>query len=227
MSAIDHPGERYLRSFLAYGHSKNVLSGNTYELRRFVSEIETGKLKELYDSPEFRDKIFSMSGHLLRYTHNFLSSHMTYVSHVRVLMRSTVIRPSHLERYRDKVEASLNTDPIVRFTQDFRNYILHYGLPSMAHVSSSDSAEQHLTVFVELNKLQAWDGWKEQARLFIKTYSPSMRLLWFIQEHEKLMTAFNEWFAMDFYKEYQPKMEDFEKHHKKLFVERFKELVVN
>ena len=222
MSAIDHPGEQYLQAFLAYGHSKNVLSGNTYELRRFISEMETGKLKQLYESPEFRDKIFSMNGHLLRYTHNFLSSHMTYVDHVRVLMESPLIRPSHLERYREKVKVTFNSNPITRFTQDFRNYILHYGLPSMAHVSSTRSADQHLTVFVELNKLQTWKSWREESLQFIKSHSPAMRLLWFIQEHEKLMTMFNEWFAMDFFKEYQPDMEDFEKHHQKLFAERFK-----
>lgn len=222
MSAIGHPGERYLQMLVGYGHSKNVLSGNTCELQRFVSEMETGKLKELYDSSEFRDKMFSMNGHLLRYTHNFLSAHMTYVSHVRVLMKSALIRPLHLERYREKIKATFNADPITRFTQDFRNYILHYGLPSLAHVSSSNSPDQHLTVFVELDKLQEWDGWKEQSRQFIKTYYPSMRLLWFLHEHEKLMTAFNEWFAMEFYKEYRPEMEDFEKHHQKLFAERFK-----
>jgi hypothetical protein len=84
--AVNHSGEKYLEALVLYGHSKNVLSGNTFELRRFTEELECGKLRNLYKSQEFRDKIFSMNGHLLRYIHNFLSSHMTYVEHVRVLM---------------------------------------------------------------------------------------------------------------------------------------------
>jgi hypothetical protein len=222
MSAINHPGEKYLEALVLYGHSKNVLSGNTFELRRFTEELETGKLRSLYESQEFRDKIFSMNGHLLRYIHNFLSSHMTYVEHVRSLMRSEIIRPAHYERYDEKIKTTFASEPIVQFTQHLRNYVVHKGLPSAAHVSYPGSAEPNMTVYIELDKIPDWQKWKEPARLFYRTHQPHLRLQWFMQEHEKLMTEFNRWFALEFYNEYRPEIEDFEKHHQKLFAERFK-----
>lgn len=65
-----------------------------------------------------------------RRVHNFVAGALTLVEHTRIFMRENYGNTPTLDRYQAKVDADFKDQPLVRFVQDLRNYILHNGLPN-------------------------------------------------------------------------------------------------
>src|ERR1039458_8093316 len=88
----NHPGLSYYRAMITYNCTKNVLSGNGFELMRYIVELEQGALAKSLNS---QVETLTFLGHLLRYMHNYLSSYATYIDHTRILMKQNIIRSEH------------------------------------------------------------------------------------------------------------------------------------
>ena len=64
-----------------------------------------------------------------RRVHNFVAAALTLVEHTRVFMRKHYANTSVLARFEGKISAELDNEPVVKFVQNLRNFMLHKGLP--------------------------------------------------------------------------------------------------
>ncbi len=84
------------------------------------------------------------------------------------------------------------------FVKDLRNFTLHRRLPLLAHTVSFTKVNtpgQEMVSEVELSvaELLTWDGWKADARAFLKGAAPTLPLRAVIKKHGKLMRDLNSW----------------------------------
>ncbi|MEY2489084.1 MAG: hypothetical protein QOC70_1026 [Verrucomicrobiota bacterium] len=204
-----HPGMPYFRALLGYEHSKNVLSGNAFELKRFIEVLESQELEQKVGYEGFRKGFRDFDGHLVRYVHNFLAGVMTLVSHTRVLMRSPIISPAHRTRYQAKIGEHFAESTLAKFMQGFRNYFLHYGVPATIH-QTTILPKEFCEILIDMDQLRPWPGWTSDAKAFIDAHRPTMRLLTLVSDYERLAVEFHTWFILDFAREYSATLTELE-----------------
>ena len=204
-----HPGMPYFRALLSYEHSKNVLSGNAFEVKRFIETIESQEIERKLGHEEFRKRFRDFDGHLVRYIHNFLAGAMTLVSHRRVLMRSPIISSTHRERYQAKMGEYFAASAIAKFMQGFRNYFTHYGVPATIHQTTA-LPKEFCEILIDMSQLRQWPDWTSGARAFIDAHCPTMRLLTLVSDYERLAVEFHTWFILDFAREYSTQLVELE-----------------
>ena len=197
----------YYRAILGYGHSKNILSGNAFEVKGFIQTLESQQIQNKLGHEEFRRRFRDFDGHAVRYLHNFMASVMTLVSHTRVLMRSDFIRPEHRQRYEAKIKSHFGSSQLAQFMQRFRNYCLHYGVPSTLHQTTLMPEEKY-EVLLDMEKLKTWGEWGKTATEFISQQPPRVRIMDLVIAYEQLAMNFNTWFVLDFSNEYRKELSE-------------------
>lgn len=200
-----HPGMCYYRALKAYGHSKSVLFGNSFEVLRFIQVLESKEIENKLGYDEYRKVFHEFDGHLVRYLHNFLSSAMSLISHTRVLMRSSIISSAHRARYQSKVSEHFGGSESAKFVQGFRNYFLHYGIPSTIH-HTTFSPKIRCEILIDMEELGRWENWTSEAKKFISAHCPTMRLFTLVSEYERVAGDFHNWFVHDFAQEYSTQL---------------------
>ncbi|OKO86180.1 hypothetical protein AC630_03870 [Bradyrhizobium sp. AS23.2] len=110
-----------------------------------------------------------------RRVHNFVAAALTLVEHTRIFMREHYSETPMLERYQARVDADFKNQPLARFVQDLRNYILHNGLPnSEMYMNFQSNADQPGTgtletgIHIRSAPLLEWRNWSAPARIFIE-----------------------------------------------------------
>jgi hypothetical protein len=196
-----HPGMAYYRMLLSYERSKNILSGNSFELRTFIEKLESGEIEHALGYKEFRQRFHDFDGHLVRYLHNFVASVKTLVDHTRSTMDADVIHPEHRVRYQQRVDATFKTSPVAKFVQEFRNYVLHRGVPQTVHETEL-MPEERTRIYIEFATLAEWDRWSSFSLEFMRQNTPRIRILQLVQDYEHLAIGFHTWFVTDFAKQY-------------------------
>ena len=202
---LNHPGMRYYRMLLSYNQSKNILAGNSFELQVLATKLESGELRGGRDYHEWRVLLRDLDNHLVRYLHNFLTSVMTLVEHTRTAMRSPIIAAEHRNRYQKKIGETFKPAPVARFMQDFRNYVLHYGVPQTVH-ETRFKPEVNTKVYIQSAPLLEWGNWHPVARQYIQDHPSHIRLLDVVREYEKLVIDFHTWFVQDFAAQYSKEL---------------------
>ena len=202
---LNDPGMPYYRMLLSYNQSKNILAGNSFELQVLATKFESGELRGGRDYHEWRVLWRELDDHLVRYLHNFLTSVMTLVEHTRIAMRSPIIAAEHKNRYQKKTEETFKYSPVTRFMQDFRNYMLHYGVPESVHETHFEP-EENTRVYIETAPLLEWGNWHPPALQYIQDHPSRIRLLDVVREYEKLVINFHTWFVQDFAAQYSKEL---------------------
>jgi hypothetical protein len=178
-------------------------------VKRFIETLESREIEHQLGYEEFRKRFRDFDGHLVRYIHNFLASVMTLVSHTRVLTRSPIISSAHRDRIETKVKEQFSDSMLAKFIQGFRNYFIHYGVPATIH-QTTIFPQERCEILIDMKQLQQWPDWTSDARSFIDSHCPTMRILTLINEYENLAVDFHTWFVLEFAREYSAQLGELE-----------------
>ncbi|PXA03899.1 hypothetical protein DDZ13_09675 [Coraliomargarita sinensis] len=203
-----HPGNSLMLALLSYGSTKDILSVNSFEVLRFIQEIESGRFSEMALDRSRRLEYRDFENHMVRYFHNFLAAVKTMVEHTRNMMRSELISEDHRNEYQEELK-ELFSDDLPKFIEDFRNYTLHYGLPKISHVCSLP--EEKWQVILDLKQLHDWDKWTSRSKRFMKEHPDQIRLSWLVETYQEKALTMHQWLVHSFTRHYGNHFEEFDR----------------
>lgn len=130
---------------------------------------------------------------IIRLLHNYASSAMSLVDHTRRIS-GKVLQGKSLKTYQAEVTKRFTHDPLSRFIQDLRNYLVHYSHPPIRQVMRF-SSERVEFIGIELaeKELQEWDGWKPESRDFLRTCDDKVLLLDVVIQYGVKVVKFMQW----------------------------------
>jgi hypothetical protein len=206
---LAHTGLQYLQALQAYSTSKNILSGNAFQLRKVIEVVEDPTQAADLWAVRNRKRLKDLQSETIRHFHNFLASVKTLVDHTRVMMGEPHIAQAHREEYREKAMQVFGADPLSRFIQDFRNYTLHRGIPITGFEFSWSQGEDVASkVYLDLSQMENWEGWKPLSRDFISNHKPKLAMVTLLDQYELKAKKFHEWFCTQFQKHYEREIDE-------------------
>jgi len=218
MSAVDyktlrkeiaeHQGKYILDALRAYSQSKNILSGNGFEVRQLIRFLEDPANREKIWAFDKRKYCEELLGEVVRHSHNFLASIRTLVDHTRNLMKEDFISSEHRKEYQSKVNLVFATDPLAQFMQDFRDYITHYAVPLVTLTLSILPESEKCELNVSLDKLANWGGWTAPSRTFIAAHRPTVRIMTLVDDYENKAKTFHQEFVLSFQRYYEKEINE-------------------
>ena len=191
-----HINRTHYRTF-----SLNIFRMNAQELieiTRRVSDPDEGVRLMSQNNREAGQQIHR---EVNRRVHNFVAASLTLIAHTREFMREQYAGTAVLESYQAKVAAEFSNEPIAKFVQDLRNYMLHRGLPEsemflnyQSHPQIPDGGGRLTTgIRYRANRLSAWDGWTAPARTFIENAGEYVDIHAVVDTYTNKVVSFHEW----------------------------------
>jgi hypothetical protein len=191
-----HPGKRILDGLKAYGFTRNIFAGNAIQLRQLAVSLEDINDPLKVGGVEQRAKLQAHFHEVIRLFHNFLAGGKTLIDHTRHLMDEVFITEQHRSEYEEEVERTFTNDPVARFTQDFRNYVLHLAIPNIALTYTFEP--EKIALNLDLIPLLEWENWTAPARAYIEARKPAVRILELVDAYEEMVKSFHEGFVLSF-----------------------------
>jgi hypothetical protein len=192
---MEHVNRSHQRTF-----SLNIFRMNALELieiTRRVSDPNEGLRLMSRDNLEAGKQTHR---EVTRRVHNFVAASLTLVEHTRIFMREHYTSTAILDRYQAKVNAEFADDPLVRFVQDLRNFMLHNGLPNSEMFLNFESnpdlpGSGGLTTGIRIRTahLSAWTRWSHPARAFIEGSGEFLDIRTFAEAYTDKIVLFHDW----------------------------------
>jgi hypothetical protein len=198
---LAHPGKRILDGLKAYEFSKNIFAGNALELRHLALLLEDVNDPLKIDGIEQRQRLQSLFSEVTRLFHNFLAGGKTLIDHTRNMMEEDFITEQHRSDYQDRIKRTFVDDPLARFVQDFRNYVLHRSVPRISLVDQISIEKKMLKL--DLTHMLAWQKWSPPARSYIESHKPDVRILEVVDQYEAMVRSSHEAFVLSFQTYYE------------------------
>lgn len=136
---------------------------------------------------------------LLQHLNNYLSAAFSVVDYSR----------KHFEKYYDnqilsdysrKISTNFSKNPLHRFMQDFRNYVLHFGIPKLSTTkqltpSENDWLTDHYITLDLRDLLNSSYDWKSLSKSYLESRtSDEIKLLPLFEEYFNLLNGFQNWY---------------------------------
>ena len=192
---MQHANRTYQRTF-----SSNIFRMNAQELidiTRRVGDPDEG-LRLMYVSN--REASEQTHREVARLIHNFVAAALTLVEHTRNFMREHYGSTALFEAYQARITAEFAPDPLHKFVQDLRNYMLHKGLPPsemFLNIESNPdmpgSGVMETGIRIKAAPLLEWDGWSGPAQRFIEESGEYVEIRAFAESYSNKVAAFHEW----------------------------------
>ena len=167
------------------------------EITRRVNDPDEG-LRLMY--LKNRDAGRQTHREVTRRVHNFVAAALTLVEHTRIFMREHYSGVALFERYQAKIDAEFAQEPLVKFVQDLRNFMLHNGLPNSAMFLKFDSnpdlpggGTMQTGIHIRAAPLLEWDNWTTPARTFIENSGEFIDIKSFAEVYTDKVIAFHDW----------------------------------
>lgn len=135
-----------------------------------------------------------------RRVHNFVAAALTLVEHTRIFMRENYSGTPVLDCYQAKIDADLKDQPLARFVQDLRNYILHNELPdSEMYMNFESNPDQpgngtlETGIHIRANPLLQWRNWSAHALTFIESCGEFVDIRTFAESYTDTILSFHNW----------------------------------
>jgi hypothetical protein len=151
-----------------------------------------------------------------RKLHNFLTASQTLIAHTRNVINDNYKDSSFKAEYQHEIDYRFNNDPLSRFTKDFRNYILHFGLPatlSNLHINPiAETRQGAVDTFASLEKesLRRWPNWSRFARDFIETLPDKPKIIDIVDPYYEKVASFHNWLIKRLTEIHQDELRQFE-----------------
>ena len=190
-----HVNRSHQRTF-----SLNIFRMNAQELieiTRRVNDPDEG-LRLMY--LKNRDAGQQTHREVARRIHNFVAAAQTLVEHTRIFMREYYGDTAILDRYQAKIDTEFAREPLSRFVQDTRNFMLHNGLPNsemfLKLESNPDTPEggvMQTGIHIPTAPLLEWRSWTAPARKFIEDSGEFVDIETFTEAYTRKAVAFHQW----------------------------------
>jgi hypothetical protein len=136
-----------------------------------------------------------------RRVHNFVAAALTLVEHTRIFMREHYGDTPTFDQYQTKVVAEFAQDPLVRFVQDMRNFMLHRGLPNSEMFMNFESnpdlptggGELTTGIRIRAAPLLEWRNWSGPAETFIENSGEFVDIRAFAEDYTDKIVVFHDW----------------------------------
>jgi hypothetical protein len=132
--------------------------------------------------------------------HNFLAAAKTLVDHTREFIREHYGLSSFMEIYGRRVSAEFQDRPVIKFVEDFRNYMLHRGLPPSSmflHIENNPEAGEGANIVTgvhyDTSALLEWSGWTAPAKQYLADSGTKIEIHTFVNEYINIITNFHQW----------------------------------
>lgn len=198
---LDSEGMAFQNRMKSHSFSFNIFAGNYRELKEGLAIIENPEVGfKLMSSSNKKEKV-QAHREINRLFHNYLAAAKTLIDHTRVFIEENYSNTTIEENYKSKIMDGFANDPLARFVQDLRNFMLHNGLPhsqmSISYVKDAPSIES--SVRLETEKLKEWRRWTKPSRQFLNEQDGNLRLTELITPYsEKVLELYN-WLESELY----------------------------
>jgi len=192
---MEHLNRSHQRTF-----SLNIFRRNSQELieiARRVSDPNEGLRLMSRDNREAGTQIHR---EVARRVHNFVAASLTLVEHTRIFMREHYTGTPLLDQYQAKVDAEFADDPLTRFVQDLRNFMLHNGLPDsqmfldfQPNPELPGSGNFTTGIRIRTANLSTWSRWSDPARAFIDGSGDFLDIRSFAEAYTDKILPFHDW----------------------------------
>lgn len=210
-------GMQYLNRRKTRAFTLNVFQGNLAELRKTCDLIENPNsgLRLMNASINLGNDAAHME--VLRHFHNFLAAAKSLVDHSRFFIDEHYSGTSIHDAYTQKVESDLAKDPLVKFVQDLRNYMLHRDLPassmSINVTKIENSIAQDLTTAVTIDKqaILTWNNWTKLSKDYLSNAAEQIPISSISTPYGEKILSFYQWFDSKLEKYHKPEIDEFTK----------------
>ena len=187
-------GMRFINQQHERSFSYNIFQGNMNELLAALGMLDNFSVGMKLMSENYREDGIQFHREANRLFHNFLASAMTLINHTRNFMKRRYKDMPVFQAYTQKVQSDLANDPLCRFIQELRNYLLHNELP---HSSMSLKIERdkkaESTISIDIEKLLEWQEWSKVGRSYLENCSKVIKMSVFVSEYCKKIIEFHKW----------------------------------
>lgn len=212
-SGMVYLNRRKLRAFTV-----NIFHGNFGELMKACEIVENPQIGLKLMSEEHR-KTLGTQAHMevMRLFHNLLAAAKSLIDHTRVFVDYYYHNTLLMQAYRQKVQADFADDPLMRFIQDLRNYMLHRGLPggsmslSMTKDIETNAQEMKSTVGIDKKAIEKWDRWTKPSRQFLASADDEIKISQIARAYGERVVEFAEWFDTKLHKHHEDDIAAFER----------------
>ncbi|WP_202744873.1 hypothetical protein [Acinetobacter pittii] len=191
-----HINRTYKRSF-----SVNIFQMNTIELLQLSQRINDPNEGLDLMMAENRDAGNQTHREVTRLVHNFVASAKTLVEHTRNFMKEHYQNTSIYNKYIEKIKLDFGNEPVIKFVEDLRNFLLHNGLPptemylefkSNPNTSNGDGAMK-TGIRLKTKELLKWKGWTALAKRYLENSNDFIDIHNFASDYEKKVINFHNW----------------------------------
>lgn len=192
---MEHINRSHHRTF-----SLNIFRMNAQELieiTRRVNDPDEGLRLIAQDNQEASQQTHR---EVTRRVHNFVAASLTLVEHTRIFMREHYSGTPIFAWYQAKIDVEFVNEPLVKFVQDLRNFMLHKGLPESEMFLNFQSNPDlpngggvlATGIRIKSDKLSAWGGWSAPARTYIETSGQFIDIRNFAEGYTDKITSFHD-----------------------------------
>src|SRR5258708_4794903 len=193
---MEHVNRSHQRTF-----TLNIFRMNAQELIEITRRVNDPDEGLRLMSHNYREAGQQTHREVTRRIHNFVAASLTLVEHTRIFMREHYSRTPMLNLYQAKVDAEFANEPLVRFVQDLRNFMLHNGLPDSEMFLNFESNPDfpdgggELTTGIRIGAAQllAWNNWSVPARTFIERSGEFIDIRTFAEAYTDNILSFHAW----------------------------------
>lgn len=191
-------GMTYLNRSKIRDFSTNIFWSNYIELKRACEIVENPEVGIKLFGGEQREASTQVHMEVMRLFHNFLAAAKSLVDHTRVFVDERYSGSPLSDAYKDKVKNDLSENPLIRFIQDLRNYMMHKGLPSGSMSLSvkrqaDDSFAAQSTVSIRRDDISTWSGWTKPSRTYLISAPEHIKISDLSRDYAERIENFSEW----------------------------------
>jgi hypothetical protein len=223
-SYYNSAGMSYLKNQRSHKFSFNIFVGNLNELRKVLVIIENPKMLSKIMSDKNRETLGeSVHMELMRHLHNFLAGAKSLIEHTRVFLKQHYDGTNIKSVLEQKVKNEFSEDPLSRFIQDLRNYMLHKGpLNTTLSMTYQKIAEPNQfkggsKAYLKKSELLAWSRWSKQAKNYLNNSPDQLQISSFCDEYAQKVLSLYTWFYKELYSHHENDYKDLVQLHNKLF----------
>lgn len=191
-----HINRTYERSF-----SLNIFQMNTIELLQLSQRINDPNEGSDLMMAGNRDAGNQAHREITRLVHNFVASAKTLVEHTRNFMKEHYLNTSIYSKYIDQIKLDFGNEPVIKFVEDLRNFLLHNGLPpsemylefkSNPNTSNGEGSTK-TGIRLKTKELLKWKGWTALAKRYLENSNNFIDIHNFASDYEKKVINFHNW----------------------------------
>jgi len=178
------------------GTSHYIYMGNHSQLKQALEIFNNPKVTTEIWAVKNREMLREYQKEVIRLLHNYLASAKSLVEHTRIFARDMYGETDFFKEYEGMIEETFSKSPLARFIQDFRNYILHKGLPiTSATLSFSENNGMNSYIKVNIEELKKWEKWSAKSKEYLESLHLEINLEQIVTSYTEKVSSFYEWFG--------------------------------